>query len=417
MMAALLAVSTGAAALPPQASAAFYMDANSGSQQAAIQQLIQKANNEQVQALAQNNPQLMQDTSTSDYYQELVQNNSDMSDNGVTAIQLVNLTWGNISVNGSQARALTNETWRTTYQDGSVTVDTNPNVYQLVQQSGNWLIQSDAHPGTDVVIPGVTTTTAPQPQQPTAPTLPAGQGQSHNWSGYAATGGKFTSVTGTWTVPQTSGSSLGADATWVGIGGVTAHDLIQAGTQSTAGGNGQVQYQAWVETLPQVSHPVPLTVNPGDSVTVTLNETSPGAWAIDMKDNTTGQDYQTTRQYQSSESSAEWVEEAPSSGHGVVPLDNFGTVSFSAGSTTENGKPVNISASGAKPITMINSAGQALATPSGIGGDGASFSVTRTNTGSAGTPGGQIVTNPFPGGVPRIVIGFGRRLRGFGFGD
>src|SRR5580693_2390477 len=62
---------------------------------------------------------------------------------------------------------------------------------------------------------------------------PAGANKSYNWAGYTASGGNFTSVTGTWDIPQISGSaSPSADATWVGIGGVTTQDLIQAGTQA-----------------------------------------------------------------------------------------------------------------------------------------------------------------------------------------
>jgi hypothetical protein len=222
---------------------------------------------------------------------------------------------------------------------------------------------------------------------------PPDTGTSHNWSGYAATGGTFTGVTGTWTVPQVSTSSpAGAAATWVGIGGVTSRDLIQAGTQDTATGTGRTHYEAWIETLPQASHPIKLSVSPNDSVTVTLNEQSQGNWSLDFKNNTTGQDYQQTIPYNSSDSSAEWVEEAPSGGRSQLPLDNFGTVSFSNASATENGQTVNLQQAGAKSITMKGSGGQTLATPSQVGGDGASFSVNRTSANS--TPSGN---STFPG--------------------
>src|SRR5579859_7499412 len=45
--------------------------------------------------------------------------------------------------------------------------------------------------------------------------------ESRNWAGYAAGSGSFTSVSATWTVPQFAPDSpAGADAVWVGIGGV-----------------------------------------------------------------------------------------------------------------------------------------------------------------------------------------------------
>src|SRR5207248_9640501 len=129
---------------------------------------------------------------------------------------------------------------------------------------------------------------------------------SRNWSGYSATGGTFTGVSGTWSVPQfTPDSPAGADAAWVGIGGVTSRDLIQAGTQQTVSGSGATQYQAWVETLPQASHPVPLSVNPGDSVSISITQDAQNAdqWLVDFTNTTTGQTYQVTEHYQSSMSS------------------------------------------------------------------------------------------------------------------
>src|SRR2546427_673186 len=84
--------------------------------------------------------------------------------------------------------------------------------------------------------------------------------------------------------------AAGAAATWVGIGGVNTGDLIQAGTQQTVSGSASTQYQAWVETLPQASHPVPLTVSPGDSVSVSVSQ-SPQAqdqWQVAFTNNTTG---------------------------------------------------------------------------------------------------------------------------------
>ncbi|MFI5267604.1 MAG: G1 family glutamic endopeptidase [Chloroflexota bacterium] len=368
--------------------------------QDAIEQVIRHANDEQQQAFAQNNPTLMQDTATSDYYNQLAQLNAQMHANGVQSIHLVNLRWGSVTVNGSTSQATTSETWRTTFADGTIDVGTDQNVYSLVNDNGAWKVQSDDQPrGSGGASP------ATQPSQPAPISTAPNDHRSANWSGYEATGGKFTSITGTWTVPQASGDTPGADAAWVGIGGVDTHDLIQAGTQETTTGAGHVEYQAWIETLPHVSHNVPLTVSPGDSVTVTLAEQSPGQWQIAMKDNTSGQAYNTTRQYASSESSAEWVEEAPSSLRSVVPLDNFGAINFSGASATENGKTVNVSQASGQAITMINGAGQALASPSALGNDGSSFSVTRTPASSSLPGGTRVRLRPQPLPFP-IGIGF-----------
>jgi hypothetical protein len=114
-------------------------------------------------------------------------------------------------------------------------------------------------------------------------------------------------------------------------------------------------------------------------MTASIVQQSNGQWQISFDDVTTGQDYQTVVSYASSLSSAEWIEEMPSDDRGVVALDNFGTASFFNGYTVQNGSQVSISGAGAQPMTMITNSGQALATPSALGGDGASFTVTRTS--------------------------------------
>jgi hypothetical protein len=208
--------------------------------------------------------------------------------------------------------------------------------------------------------------------------LPGGDNpESRNWAGYAATGATFTAVTGTWEVPQFAPDSpAGADATWVGIGGVRSTDLVQAGTQETVSGHGRTSYQAWVETLPQPSRPVPLPINPGDSITISLEQQARDEWLVAFANNTTGKSYQLTVHYASSRSSAEWVEEAPSARRGrLLPLDTFGSVTFTKASAVKDGQVVTVAQAGGRPITMINQVGQALAKPSGLGEDGGSFSV------------------------------------------
>ena len=233
-------------------------------------------------------------------------------------------------------------------------------------------------------------TISPQPvsqgTNPIAVNSGIGVNTSYNWSGYQSTGGTYTSITGTWTIPSVpSASSTEADATWIGIGGVSSNDLIQAGTQAVINGSGAPTYQAWYEVLPQVTQQVPLTVSPGDSITATLLEIAPASgnmpeqWSVAIRDNTTGQSYQTTLSYNSSLSSAEWIEEMPSDGQNFVPLDNFSSVSFTNGMTTENGNYVSIAGANAQQISMYNRSGQALATPSALDTDGESFIVTRTS--------------------------------------
>jgi hypothetical protein len=281
------------------------------------------------------------------------------------------------------------ETWRTSYDDGTTDESRDRNVYTLVNEGGVWRIAEDVHP--DVGVGNPSTVTSPgvdgKSPPPPAASAPLGPGESRNWSGYAATGGKFTTVTGTWTVPKPiPGSVTTTAATWVGIGGAQSHDLIQAGTEESTSTRGQVRYNAWIETLPDVSHRVSLQVNAGDSVTVTIAQQSAGTWLITMLNNTTKQKFETTQQYDSSMSSAEWVEEAPSGGRRVLPLENFGSIHFTASSAVKDGKRLSVAQLAAKSIAMVDGAGRLLASPSAIGTDGSSFSITRNGAPSSALP-------------------------------
>src|SRR5207247_8806730 len=118
-------------------------------------------------------------------------------------------------------------------------------------------------------------------------------------------------------------------------------------------GNNRIRYYAWIEMLPDYSKPIALSVHPGDSVSVSIAQQEPGSWLISFNNNTTGGTYNRTVQYQSSLSSAEWIEEAPSSGRGsVLPLDNFGSVTFSNASATKDGHTRNLAQAGGKPVPM-----------------------------------------------------------------
>jgi Peptidase A4 family len=230
------------------------------------------------------------------------------------------------------------------------------------------------------LLPALSTHSLSQSFAPNVANVSTAPNISRNWSGYTATGGSFTSVTGTWTVPNVvSNGHNAADATWVGIGGVQSGDLIQSGTQDLIDRSGHETHSAFLEMLPNFAQPIPVTINSGDSITVSVTEQSTNQWQISFKDNTSGQPYTTTALYFSSHSSAEWIEEAPSNGRRILTLANFGTVDFSGGSTIENGNKDTLAQSNAQSVIMVNNGGQALAIPSSLASDGASFSITRSS--------------------------------------
>jgi hypothetical protein len=180
--------------------------------------------------------------------------------------------------------------------------------------------------------------------------------QSSNWSGYnigadypqVAAGTTFTSVSGQWTVPaatQHTGGQAEDSASWVGIGGgcvtdncaVTDSTLIQAGTEQDVSASGQASYDAWWEIIPDPETEVSLPVAAGNTVQVTIAQTSvPGMWSIVIDNLTTGQEFTTTTPYSSSEDTVEWIEETPleigTSGTGTATMPNLSTVQFTSAS-------------------------------------------------------------------------------------
>ncbi len=87
--------------------------------------------------------------STSDFADQQKSVTQDLLNNGVNEIKLDNIEWGPITVNGSTATATAYETWTTTYSDSTTDQSRDRNVYTLVQQDGNWVVQADAHPDAD----------------------------------------------------------------------------------------------------------------------------------------------------------------------------------------------------------------------------------------------------------------------------
>ncbi len=104
---------------------------------------------------------------------------------------------------------------------------------------------------------------------------------SNNWSGYGINGGgTYTTVQGSWTVPAVSyqaysGSpDIEASSTWIGVGGQDGDEtLIQIGTMQAAAPNGDAEYFAWYEVLPDTEVPISrkqYPVKPGDTITATI---------------------------------------------------------------------------------------------------------------------------------------------------
>lgn len=202
---------------------------------------------------------------------------------------------------------------------------------------------------------------------------------SINWSGYVSTRGPFDEISGTWKIPKVKHSSeISADATWIGIGGVLSNDLIQSGTEADAGPRGKINYQAWIELLPDPPFSIPVSVSAGDSVSVRIQKSGAKKWRVDFGNETTGRKYSTEEHYKSSLSSAEWIEEAPSTASGVMPMDKFGSVHFKNAYAERRGIRETLEQAGALPVNLIDSLGEILAQTSKLTKKGSSFAVRRS---------------------------------------
>jgi hypothetical protein len=270
-----------------------------------------------------------------------------------------------------------------------------------------------------------------------ARSVSAQQEVSRNWSGYIARDAgsqSFSKVSGSWTQPSVSSSTEGYSAFWVGLGGASeqSQSLEQVGTAADTV-NGQTNYYAWYELVPDSETKLNLAVHPGDQMSgsVTVNGTNV---TVSMSNKTSGQSVTKTLTMSDPDtSSAEWIAEAPSaqspSGNlQTLPLANFGQVTFTNTSATAGGHTGSISdpnwtvqqvdlqpagaagavggrgrfgPAGLEGISQSSSAG---ASASSLAGDGSSFTVSYSTSSaqpSGGTPadtGGSSGGDGYPGG-------------------
>ena len=207
---------------------------------------------------------------------------------------------------------------------------------------------------------------------------------SQNWAGYAAAGqpGTFTSVSASWTQPAvTCTAQQTFSSFWVGLDGDGTQTVEQTGTEADCN-NGAPTYQGWFEMFPNAPVFYNNGVAPGDAMSASVVANGGGVFTLTLADQTQGWT-QTTSQTSAAAQlgSAEIVAEAPSDANSVLPLSNFGTVSFSDAAVT-NAPLGNANAAG---LTMVSAGGVTEATPSAIT-NGSAFSITWDSNGTAASP-------------------------------
>jgi len=202
--------------------------------------------------------------------------------------------------------------------------------------------------------------------------------ESTNWSGYAATGadGTFTSVSATWTQPTATCTSSGGRrgrggsdsyaAFWVGLDGYSSDSVEQTGTDSDCDGT-TPDYYGWYEMYPADPVYYTNTVKPGDTISASVTFSGTETYTLVLTDSTEGwTQTQTINETGLDRSSAEVITEAPSSDTGVLPLADFGTVTF--GSSDANG--TSLGTQSPTEIVMVDNSGADKDSTSTINGSG-----------------------------------------------
>lgn len=220
-----------------------------------------------------------------------------------------------------------------------------------------------SHPRVAAKLPGGSTTTAGW--------------ASSNWSGYAVSGGPYTSITGSWKVASVAASNRPTySSTWIGIDGFNDSNLIQTGTEADYY-SGAAHYNAWWEILPAAETPIStITVHPGDTMTADIHRGSGSMWSISITDATTGQSFTTTQSYAGQLTSAEWIEEAPTVGGRVATLAHYASPLTIDPGTVNGQNPGLVAADGG---VMIQRSGQ-VSTPSNPDSDTDGFAMNYGST-------------------------------------
>jgi hypothetical protein len=209
------------------------------------------------------------------------------------------------------------------------------------------------------------------PAPSSSPALRTSHGFSTNWSGYDVTGGgPYTTVSASWTQPEVNctRTPTAYSSFWVGLDGWKTPSVEQTGVEAGCF-EGTPLYFAWYEMYPKAAKMLPRKdfVSPGDRFTATVTYIGKNKFKLALSDTTRGWSYTVTKASKSAErGSAEVIGEAPSAGTEILPLSDFGTVSFTNASV--EGVPLSGSTPGLEPLTMRTHSDVVEAEPSAVSG-------------------------------------------------
>lgn len=186
-------------------------------------------------------------------------------------------------------------------------------------------------------------------------------------------GGPFTYITSTFNVPTITASTAQTTdiAIWDGFQNSAGSQILQAGVAAGSYDlvGGAYYWYAWYynSTNGNPVEGIPVAVNAGDTVSVTLYQVSGQTWAIEFTNDTTGRSSTTDQTWTQTSSTAEWDVESPPTSPTASDLTSYsGAVSF-------RGMALIGTQTGAGEWLMSQPDGQS-ATPSALTSSG--FSIT-----------------------------------------
>jgi hypothetical protein len=162
---------------------------------------------------------------------------------------------------------------------------------------------------------------------------------SSNWAGAVLIGADYTAVTADFIVPipqvpnYGDGNKQYCASAWVGIDGDTCGTaILQTGIDFCVQG-GSTSYSAWYEWYPDYAYDFSdISISAGDLVRMTVDATSKTSGAATVDNISTGRSvthtFNSGIQGDLCEYNAEWIVEDFEINNSLVPLANFGTVTF-----------------------------------------------------------------------------------------
>jgi Peptidase A4 family len=165
---------------------------------------------------------------------------------------------------------------------------------------------------------------------------------TRGWAGYVVRGAgtSFDQATASWTQPRVVCNRPGSSvAIWTGLGGARAGSraLEQVGTSADCSDRGLVSHSAWYQLFPAPPVDLPVAVQPGDMVQVSITVAS-RLVLVEFTNVSTGVTFSTevSMRGEAETDSAEWIVEAPAACFTTceqLPLADFGKVTFTDAST------------------------------------------------------------------------------------